>query len=208
MILLFAFCVCTCICFTMQSKSEYFKTYVFNNSPKNWHNYIQMFLYITIQKTYIEFQLRKIIFDVKNFLKLHAVLFYRKGKQGLKIKYQPFISKEWSESSITSPLGNYQFKALSSGDHVDKQIFQLHKDFSLNISMHHIYFSSNNAGHVTIKSRNGNYNYRFCGIHSYIDLYPPGNTIIINTVAYFIRYDVFISYSIIDSNKIMSYLYN
>ena len=137
------------------------------------------------------------------------------------ILFKPLMTYRPSDIDIMS--NSYIEDNIMSNGYIEdiqiKQYFVLNPNLQLNLSVHYMYFSFNSFlkcffGSLNIESIthvNGknpqNTKYKYCGIVSSFILYPASNkvTITISVESYKVTFDSIISYSVMDSHKIISY---
>ena len=149
-----------------------------------------------------------------NVLHVHPYIFYGDNYDGLEIH----------ETTLFKPLMTYSPSDIDiiSNSLEDIQVMQhfvLNPNLHLNITVHYMYFSSNSFlkcffGSLNIESivhsndkTLNNTKYKYCGIVSSFLLYPASNkvTIAISLENNKVTFDTTISYSVIDSQIIISY---
>ena len=172
-------------------------------------------------------QMESITIYLLNSLKL-LKQFLIKTKQVYDLNFNPnvnFVLKDY-EITLHEPLMTYRLsnlRIISSDIYKQirniqlKQYFFLSPNLQLNISVHYMYFSSTSFLKCFFGSLNiffkivhdeypDNMHYKYCGIIPSFTLYPASDkvTICISTNPIRITFDTIISYSIIDSKRIMS----
>ena len=204
------------------------KEFVFTNAHKNWNNYVQKLIQFTTKKIFSQ-RKQTIKIYLQYFVKL-LKQFINKSKHVNILHVDPYFDSddEIHETILLQPLMTYRPSDLAIipldvspllRDIQVKQHFFLSPYLQLNISVHYIYFSSNSFlkcyfGSLIIESIAHNsakypYNtkYKYCGIIPSFTLYPASNkiTIAISTEPIRVTFDTIISYSVIDSKRIISY---
>ena len=190
------------------------KTYVFNNASKHWNHYVRKLLHSLM----FHLLKNKILIIYLECLVKIVENFFINSKQ---VKYWYYsrnvfiISSIKNERTSDEPLITHRF--LESTHRVVryvqiKQHFILHPTLHLNLTFHYIYLSSNsflqcNFGSLSIWNYYHYYpEYKYCGIVPSFILYLSFNRVIleISINSYQVKFDSIITYSVIDSYKIIS----
>ena len=191
------------------------KKYMYNNASKHWNHYVRKLLdssiFPLLKNKFLTIYLQGLVKLVEQF--------FIKSKQVKNWHYRNFFVTTGINDEGTSydPLMTLRFLDSTRGPVLYvriKQHFILHPNFYLNMTVHYIYFSSNSFhqcyfGSLTIGNHTSGYNsphYRYCGIVPSFILYLSFSRIIleISLNAYQISFDSVITYSVIDSYKIIS----
>ena len=199
------------------------------NASKYWNKYVKKPIQYSTEKIFSQKLLRKESITI--YLQYSVQLlkqFITKSKQVNPLSVDPYIYIDYEihETTLLEPLMTYRpsdlgiiSSYLHTRDIQVKQHFILNPNLQLNISVHYMYFSSNSFlkcyfGSLIIESIADssskyayNAKYKYCGIIPSFTRYPASNKvkISINVEPYRVTFDTIISYSVIDSKRIISY---
>ena len=209
------------------------KKFAFTNASKHWNKYVKKLIQYSTEKIFSQKVLREEPITI--YLQYSVQLlkqFIIKLNHVRVLHIDPYFDKysedEVHETTLLDPLKTYRpsdLVIISKDRYIHgmdiqvKQHFVLNPNLQLNISVHYMYFSSNSFlkcyfGSLIIESiahNSGKYayntKYKYCCIIPSFTLYPASNkvTIAINVEPYRVTFDTIISYSVIDSKRIISY---
>ena len=206
------------------------KEFAFTNASKHWNKYVKKLIQYSTERIFFQKFLEKESITIYlQYLVQLLNQFIIKLKHVNDLHFKPYFnimkSYEIHETTLLEPLMTYRpsdLEIITPDKFLDlqvKQHFILNSNLQLNISVHYIYFSSNSflkcyfdsliIESIAHNSSKYPYNtkYKYCGIIPSFTLYPASNkvTIVVNMEAFKVTFDTIISYSVIDSKRIISY---
>lgn len=196
---------------------------ILDDLPKMWFNYIDTFLHrsnynFTEKRTQLLVRALKVLAVNSKSFCLKAVYWseyssyntpfltfiQNSGRQQMSLNYFEYVYS----ANITAPCGKLGRQGfVKIGSETWKFSFQLAKSFRLNVTVNYLYLSSNSFDKCKFGSFNmsSSIQFKYCGIYSKIIYYSFSNNVTISLfVLHFVSFDANMTFSVVDSNKIIS----
>ena len=211
-------------------ESDQLKKYAFENAPKKWFVYIKKLLYvISTDETekYTEGNEKYLIIHLIKTISYKVVIFLKgtrkESHQKVHIKLsshdicksnftKTHVQQKKPYESIKRVVHNFNIMKCAFNDWIcsidHTWFFNLDPNLRLDLAFHSIfigYMDLHNCfiGNVSVVSYNTDYTY--CGVLSNMITYPPHKSIQVKISSrYGARCDINMSYSVMDSNRIIS----